>query len=40
VGADEGEAEQGQVVVPESIAANARSLRAWIQRAVQHAHSA
>jgi hypothetical protein len=35
-----GRRSKDKIVVPESIAANARSLRAWIQRAVQHAHSA
>jgi hypothetical protein len=29
-----------RVVVPEVIAANARSLRAWVRRAARHAHSA
>ncbi|MFI5003219.1 MAG: hypothetical protein ACHQK9_25310, partial [Reyranellales bacterium] len=29
----------GRIVVPETIAANARSLRAWVRRAVRHTDS-
>jgi hypothetical protein len=34
-----GKARKDRVIVPEAIAENARSLRAWVQRAVQHAQS-
>jgi hypothetical protein len=35
-----GRRSKDKVVVPETIAGSARSLRVWVQRAVQHAQSA